>query len=199
MARCTYAPIVGDIRGRVAGSVFSLWRGIAYVKKFSKPGNPNTSAQQAIRAAFAFLTVQWKLLQSELVAAWQLYSEGKSFTGRNAFIGQGVVEQEATELYPLTPHNPSEFPVVLGANTPAANQVTLNWTYPDSLTSNRARIYYQRQGVNQLVFFSEELNTATSKIVDGLTSLVAYNFWIVKKNNDSSELAQDVRVAASPL
>jgi len=189
MARVFYGPTVADAAGRVAGSVFSHWRGVQYVKRFAKPGNPNTSLQQVIRNAFKSLTVIWKLLPSEIVSAWTVYAKGKAFTNRNAFLGKGVLPHSADNVYPLAPHNPDEFPMATFTITPGADQLTCNFTFPDALTSNRCRIYYQKQGTNEMVFVAEKLNTDTSHIITGFTGTGTANVWLVKKNNVSLALA----------
>jgi hypothetical protein len=39
--------------GKLANLVFATWKGIGYVRLFVIPGNPNTPAQQVVRAKFA--------------------------------------------------------------------------------------------------------------------------------------------------
>lgn len=192
MARVTYAPVVGNASGRAAGVVFSIWRGISYVKRFVKPGNPNTALQQSVRNAFKALTVVWKKLDSVLVTQWTNYSAGKGFTNRNAFLGENVPLEVDSNPLTVSPHNPAEFPVVLGTITPGADQFTVNWTYPDALTSNRCRIYYRKSAIDEMVFVSEELNTITSKVVTGFTGTGGGKVYLVKRNNTTTECAESV-------
>ena len=44
--------IRGTIRGKIGQFVGSSWRGKGYIKTFTKPGNPRTADQRAVRAVF---------------------------------------------------------------------------------------------------------------------------------------------------
>lgn len=197
MARVFYGPTVADAAGRVAGSVFSHWRGVQYVKRFAKPGNPNTALQIVTRNAFKVLTIIWKKLPVEIVAAWTTYAAGKKFTNRNAFIGSAMPNNPDEAFYPLTPHNPLEFPMATFTVAPGADLLTCNFTYPDASTSNRCRIYYQKQGTKEMVFVIEKLNTDTSHVITGFTGTGTANVFGVKKNLTLNRLAASVDVEQS--
>jgi hypothetical protein len=64
MARLKF--IHGTFVGRLGEFVGSTWKGINYIKTFTKPANPNTPAQASVRLVF------------QLVSAWAsaLYSNG---------------------------------------------------------------------------------------------------------------------------
>lgn len=70
--------------------VASTWRGVKYVRQYVKPGNPNTVAQQTVRATFAYLREAWKLAPGEVVAPWNAFAKGRPFTGMNKFVGENV-------------------------------------------------------------------------------------------------------------
>ena len=197
MARIAFGPIVSDARGKVAGTIFSIWRGIAYAKRFSKPGNPNTAAQQLVRNPFARLSTIWKVLDSSLVNAWTLYAKGKGFTNRNAFIGLSVPTEIPGTAIVASPHNPGEFPMLLGTITPGADQFTVNFTYPEADSTNRCRIYTRRNGFNEMVFQVEAINTDTSKVITGFTGTGSGYVYLCKKDNVTLELAASVGGAFS--
>ncbi|MDR3020932.1 MAG: DUF6266 family protein [Treponema sp.] len=44
--------IKGTIRGKIGEFVGSSWRGKSYIKTFTKPGNPRTAGQVAVRTVF---------------------------------------------------------------------------------------------------------------------------------------------------
>lgn len=91
MAKTT-APLFGfSAQGSVGESItFSQWRGVSYAKRYTKPANPNTSAQQVTRGIFATLNAFWKLAPAGMVNTWTAFSKGRSFVNRNAFVGQNV-------------------------------------------------------------------------------------------------------------
>ena len=91
MAKTT-APLFGfAAEGSVGESItFSQWRGVRYAKRYTKPSNPDTVAQQTTRGIFAMLNQFWKLAPAGLVNSWTAFAKGRSFVNRNAFIGQNV-------------------------------------------------------------------------------------------------------------
>jgi hypothetical protein len=56
---------VTDGRGHVGGTVASRNKNGAYLKKRTKPANPNTTAQQVVRAGFGYNSRQWKTLNDD--------------------------------------------------------------------------------------------------------------------------------------
>jgi len=47
------AGILSKVSGKIAGVVGADWKGIAYLRAFTKPANPNTAAQQVQRTKFS--------------------------------------------------------------------------------------------------------------------------------------------------
>lgn len=77
--------------------VMGTYRGIPYARQHVIPANPRTTAQQLTRDVFAALDLQYKYSLALAQAPWKLYSKGKGFYDRNAFIGQNlrVIREEA--------------------------------------------------------------------------------------------------------
>lgn len=59
MATIKLGPIVSEIRGLLGGTIFSRNGAGAYAKQFTKPTNPMTPAQQAIRALLSTVSGRW--------------------------------------------------------------------------------------------------------------------------------------------
>jgi hypothetical protein len=66
-----FAGILSHPSGKVGSVVCSTWKGIRYIREYVKPGNPNTAAQQAVRAVFGavVLTGRW-ILGSVIQVYW---------------------------------------------------------------------------------------------------------------------------------
>lgn len=62
MAKIKLGAVVTDIRGKIGGQVFSKNRAGAYMKNKGIPANPQTAAQTAVRALFAFISGLWSAL-----------------------------------------------------------------------------------------------------------------------------------------
>lgn len=71
-----------DYSGSLAGITASRNRGGAYLRNRSIPTNTNTTRQQDVRAAFAFATLQWRLLTDVQRAAWNAYAAATPITNR---------------------------------------------------------------------------------------------------------------------
>ncbi|MBA7709082.1 hypothetical protein ES703_117990 [subsurface metagenome] len=75
MALIKFGGGITEMRGSIAGNVYSRNRYGAYARARTKPINPNTARQQAVRAAVAALTVRWSSTLTSLQrTAWDLYA-----------------------------------------------------------------------------------------------------------------------------
>jgi len=77
------SPLFSQASGSLAGTTFSHNRGGMYTRARAIPTNPNSSFQQAVRAAMATLASYWgqTLLAAER-SAWDSYAAGVAMTNR---------------------------------------------------------------------------------------------------------------------
>lgn len=184
MAKVSYGPIVSDASGKSAGTVFSKWRTRSYVRRLVTPGNPNTAAQQAIRNAFIVQTDRFLRFNSDLVQSWRNFAAGKPLTDRSAFIGATVQEKRLATPWPFTPHDPAVFPVMSLLATPAAGQMTLDWTNDVLPGAGDTLVFWIQEADNELtVGMQTELISAVSSIITGLTGTKEYLFGVCKKDS----------------
>lgn len=74
MALIKFGGGITEMRGSMAGNVYSRNRYGAYIRARTKPTNPNTAAQQAVRQSLTTLTTRWaQTLTAAQRAAWNLY------------------------------------------------------------------------------------------------------------------------------
>jgi len=88
--KVTYAPLVSSASGRFGGLVASTWKGVALIRRFAPPANPNTLAQQEVRGLFKTLTKAYVTQTTKLRAAWESFASGKQFIGRNHWIALNI-------------------------------------------------------------------------------------------------------------
>ena len=86
-----FNPILGALRGRIAGNVFSHNKGGDYVRLGTAPTNPQTARQTAVRSIFGTLSSRWSsdLSDAERLA-WNVYAAGhpvKNSFGQDVEIG----------------------------------------------------------------------------------------------------------------
>lgn len=88
MANIMLGPGVTDIRGKVAGSVFSRNKAGNYVRSNKKPVNPRSTRQSLRRANMAWLTKYWSSeLTEQQRADWRAYAAGTGWTNK---LGQAI-------------------------------------------------------------------------------------------------------------
>jgi len=76
MALVKYGGGIIQMSGSLAGNTFARNRYGNYVRAKTKPVNPNTARQQAIRGAIATLTSRWSQTVSKVQrTAWNLYAD----------------------------------------------------------------------------------------------------------------------------
>jgi len=86
MAKTTAPLLSFGASGQIAQTqVYSKWKGRAYVRRYTVPANPNTSAQQLTRSVFSWLQAVYKFATPDLTEAWEAYANGLVMTARNAF------------------------------------------------------------------------------------------------------------------
>jgi hypothetical protein len=78
---------VGQISGRVGGSIFSHNRGGQYIRNGTIPVNPITPARQQIKAWFSEASIHWTTLAIADQEAWNGFAALRSWTNR---IGRSI-------------------------------------------------------------------------------------------------------------
>lgn len=71
MALIKLTAIVDNISGKLNGTVFAKNKGGNYMRSKSKPSNPKTAAQMAVRATFGSISSAWKNLTESARSAWR--------------------------------------------------------------------------------------------------------------------------------
>jgi hypothetical protein len=79
-----YGPLGGTMASGKLGKayVYGNWRGIAWVRAYRVPQNPQSPAQQAVRAAQRAAVQAWKILSRFVKGAYNVFAEvGRSSSG----------------------------------------------------------------------------------------------------------------------
>jgi hypothetical protein len=118
MALVKYGGGIVQMSGSIAGNVFARNAYGNYVRARTKPANPSSTRQQAVRATIAYLTEYWfQTLEAAERAAWEAYAaavmvknrlgESVHISGFNHFVrsnallhrdGKTIVDSGPTEL-----------------------------------------------------------------------------------------------------
>lgn len=131
---------IAQISGSIAGTVFSHNRYGPYIRNRSVPVNPNSPAQQAVRANLAYLVAEWHdTLTAVQRAAWAVYAAAINFTnplgdtikltGFNHFIRSNVSLMNSALDYvadgPVDLLLPGTDPIFAVTISEAANQISV--------------------------------------------------------------------------
>lgn len=112
------SPVIAEASGSIAGITMSRNKGGNYMRARSIPTNPNTSLQQAVRAAMSQLTVLWQdTLTVAQRAAWATYAENvpllnplgqaRNVTALNMYVRSNISRIQAGE--PRVDDGPTTF------------------------------------------------------------------------------------------
>lgn len=137
MALIKTSALVSAISGKVGGNIFSNNKGGAYVRSFSKPTNPNTSRQAAVRAAFGALSSNFRALPAAQKANWNSVASNYPYSNK---LGETKILTGA-QLY-VKANN-----VLQTAGLPTVNSMP---PAPKSLTQTRA----EQSDANDFVYDS---------------------------------------------
>lgn len=83
MALIKYGGGIVQMSGSIAGNTYARNRYGNYARARTKPTNPNTGLQQAVRTAVAQLTMRWSQTVTAVQrAAWNLYADNVAMTNK---------------------------------------------------------------------------------------------------------------------
>jgi len=114
MARVIGNPF-GELRGKLAGSVFSKNASGPIVRQYVIPTNANTVCQNESRARFRTAVMIWKTLTQPIQQAWEVFAKNSFVPLRKVNMGQFTGNQS---------HNA----IVTSINTSIAQSFVANWT-----------------------------------------------------------------------
>lgn len=136
MAIIKTSALVADIKGKVGGNVFSRNKGGNYVRRYVKPINRNTAAQQFVRILFGVLASGWRNLTTEARTAWNTITVLYPYVNRlgevSIYSGQQLYQKLNSNLNSLytyqigspfvvdqlvVPEVPAEFPSLINGIT----------------------------------------------------------------------------------
>lgn len=102
MAKVLFTAVVADMRNSLAGTVFARNRYGAYARNRTTPANPNTAAQQAVRASFSAVATAWRTLTEAQRLTWNRSAINFPYTdifGNQRFLsGQQLFQKLNTNL-----------------------------------------------------------------------------------------------------
>lgn len=183
MARITLAPIVSDAAGKVAGLVFSRWKGRNYIRKLVTPANPQSAAQTEQRDAMARCVELWRSLRQVVKDQLDQFATGIRMSGYNWFVGQNRVPEVLYDSAKLTPHNPDVTQLSTVAFTQgAAGEIDITWVDPGDDTADTVVSYYRKveplSEENEIHMFGSAAIATAAQSITGLDTGELYHVFV---------------------
>lgn len=184
MAKIIFSAMLSGARNKVGDLVFSIWKGIPYVRARVIPANPQTADQVAQRLTFKICVPVWQglMLVGHLIQAnWNRYAEGYALSGFNRFVSiASKAELGALNLATITPHN-ELVPKIIdwAAATGASGAIDCTWTAAGLPAGEKVRVWYRLPNeedihYNNVPNLDDEAWSITGLEVD--TEYVVYGF-----------------------
>lgn len=143
MAKVLFTAVVADMRGKLAGTVFSKNKAGSYTRTKTTPANPQTTDQSIVRSRLGSLSSQWSGLTIEQRNLWIAAAASRPRTnefGQTYFLsGQQLYVSLNTNLLtagedvisaPLAPQEIPELSIVAVTANPTLPALTAELTAP---------------------------------------------------------------------
>lgn len=175
MARITFSPLVSSVRNKIGDIVFSVWKGIPYVRTRVIPANPQSDLQTAQRLTFTQCVAIWQDLvttAAHLIRAnWERFAEGYALSGFNRFVSIGSKEEAAGNLVMIAPTNVLVPKIgTLAAATGASGVITVTWDATDMPVNSMIQMWYRLPEEVSIHYHGEVAVATETYDLDGVTA-----------------------------
>ena len=135
-----------DARGSVGDTVFSIWKGIHYIRSRIVPSNPQTDLQTAQREALAHSLTMWQSVKTWAKAVWNHYATGYAKSGYNRYIEDNILLVKAAVAGVLTPFNAAYIKVsAMAATQGGAGEIACSWVNDTGVGGTDQLAFYTRK------------------------------------------------------
>lgn len=193
MARVSFSPLIVEASGKVKDTVFSRWKGRAYIRSRVTPANPNTAAQQAVRNSLARCVSLWQSFTANMTGNWDTYASPYSISGYNAFMQANRADEQADNVLQVT----AQDSVLEGLDTLSASsggasgEIDLTWTGGTTGADKYAYILTRLDGEDSLTLeeSTTTLVSAGSRTLSGLSAGDDYQVYVAVYDDTESTLS----------
>ncbi len=203
MARITFSPLITAASGKVKDTVFSRWKGRAYIRARVTPANPQTAGQTAVRNSLSRCVDMWQSNVTKIKAAWNLYASPYSMSGYNKFMSANRADEQAGSELQTTPVNTDVNPVdtFLAVSGGSSGEIDLTWANGSVGGTYYAFVLVRKSGDD---FFSVEsdgavLISAGLLTITGLTPAASYQVYLSDEENTDDLFSESVSDTATAL
>jgi hypothetical protein len=210
MAKVTFTAFVSDIRGKVAGTVFSRNKGGAYVRTKVTPLNPQTSYQTGVRAFLTQCAQAWRNLTAAQRAAWNAAAttDAGSMKGghKSPLSGSQYFNQLGRNLLEIgvalvsTPPSPTDVTNISSLSVAADNSdQTLTITYAPAVPADQKCIIYATGGQSAGINFFKGKYRKIGYIIAANVSPLSYEAEYIARFGTVPAAGEKISVMLKPI
>lgn len=196
MARITFSPLVTAASGKVKDTVFSRWKGRAYIRARVTPANPQSAAQTLVRNSLSRCVDMWQSNVSKIKTAWNLYASPYSMSGYNKFMSANRADEQAANELQTTPVNTDVLPVdtYTAVSGGASGEIDLAWDNGTVGATYKVFVMVRKAGDD---FFTVEsdgavLTSVKSLTLTGLAAGISYQVYLSNEENTDDLFSESV-------
>lgn len=187
MARVQYSPLIVGASGKVKDTVFSRWKGRAYIRARVIPSNPQTVDQMAVRDSMSRTVSLWQTLDALIKTAWGVYASPYSLSGYNSFVSKNRALEQILELLEGVPMNKDvpDMNEVTAVTGDSQGEIKFTWDKGTYVGTDRISVFFRESDTNVMSNFEDELADydAESAAKAGLLPNTLYNCYIFRKRD----------------
>lgn len=210
MARLTAPLLSFEGSGQIAKTqVYSTWKGIPYVRRYTVPANPRSTEQVKTRSVFTWLNFAWRTAPGTFTAPWSAAVIGRPLINRNLFIQKNLpILRDANTLDGMLMSPGAKGGIASAITiTPGNDQITFAGADPTPLPAGwtviglvGAAIKEQDPDVDTdfTVFTATDLVSPYSAVISGLESVTDYAaaaWWVYQRSPSLTDLAYSAATA----
>lgn len=203
MARVSFSPLIVEARGKVKDTVFSSWKGRAYIRSRVTPANPNTPAQQAVRDSLARCVDLWQSFESLMKTNWDNWASPYSISGYNGFMQRNRADEQDDNLLTVTAEEDTLTPVTgfSASSGGSSGEIDLTWSGGTTGADKYIYVLVRKDGEDSLSLeeSGSTLVSAGSVTLSGLSAGDDYQVYAAVQDDTEDLLSKSVADTATAL
>jgi len=182
MARISFSPLIVEASGKVKDTVFSRWKGRAYIRSRVTPANPKSAAQTLVRESLARVVDLWQSTVADMQTNWNTYASPFSISGYNAFMKANRADEQAGNILQVTAVDSvlDGLDTLSAASGSGSGEIDLTWTGGTVGADKWAYILSRLEG-EDILNLEESVTTLVSagaRTISGLSAGDDYQMYV---------------------
>lgn len=181
MAKIKLDTMLDEVNCRLGNVVYSEWKGVKYVRKYTKAKYANSEAQVEVRTAFAETVALWKPLPAAVKNAWDFHAKGKPLTGYNLFFKSNFSSIKKGETLTISRGTGITAPWNMSASINASGDISVS--FETGADAAQVSLFIQKTGETDLhkllVSKIDAAGGAMPVVLNGFDPAGEYNVYAV--------------------